>query len=74
MTAKAKMRGQRVGEDRGVGQARQRYFEQAGHGLFADPAQGEAGHGDADLNPVEHLVELVVELADGARADAALLR
>ena len=65
--------GQGVGEERGVGQARQRYFEQAGHGLFADPAQGEAGHGDADLNAVEDLVELVVQLADGARADASLL-
>ena len=47
--------------------------QQACQGLFADPAESEAGHGDADLNSVENFIELVVELADGARADASFV-
>ena len=74
MVVKAKMVASAWAKTDGVRQAGQGNLEQAGQGLFADPAEGEAGHGDADLNAVENLVQLVVELADGARADASLLR
>ncbi len=42
----------------------------SGHGGFADPAQSEAGDGDAKLHGVENVVELLMKLLDGARADA----
>jgi hypothetical protein len=41
------------------------------HGFFADPAESEASHGDAELDAVQDFVEFVVQFADGARADAS---
>src|SRR5580693_8797692 len=40
------------------------------HG-FADPAQGEADHGDAELHAVYYFVEMLVEALDDAGAAAA---
>ena len=45
-------------------------FQNAGHGSLADPAQGQAGHRDAELHGVEDVVELLMELVDGAGAQA----
>ena len=64
--------GDGVGVDRGVRDLvdEAHAFDQAGdHGL-ADPAQGQADHGDAELNAVDDLVEMLVEALDDARADA----
>ena len=38
---------------------------------FADPAQGEAHHGDAELHAVDDFVEVLVQALDDARADAS---
>ena len=46
-------------------------FDQAGdHGL-ADPAEGQADHGDAELNAVDDFVEMLVEALHDAGADAS---
>ena len=37
---------------------------------FADPAECEAGDGDAELHGIEDVIELLVEFLDGAGADA----
>ena len=54
----------------GVGQRQEERLQNAGHGGLADPAQRQAGHGDAELHGVEDMVELLMELVDGTRADA----
>ena len=40
------------------------------HGGFADPAESQAGERDAELHGGDEVVELLMELLDGARADA----
>ena len=46
-------------------------FDQArDHGL-ADPAEGQADHGDAELNAVYDFVEMLVEALHDAGADAS---
>ena len=37
---------------------------------FADPAKREAGDGYAELHGIENVIELLMELLDGAGADA----
>ena len=59
-----------VGVDLGVRQVDESGSKDVGHGGFADPAQGQAGQGDAKLHGVDELVELLMQLLDGARADA----
>ena len=54
------------GEERG-GDAEQ----ERGDGGFADPAEGKAGEGDAELDGGEELVDGVLELVDGACAGTA---
>ena len=46
-------------------------FHQAGDHGFADPAEGQADHGDAQLNAVYDFVEVLVEALHDARADAS---
>ena len=48
-------------------------FHQAGDHWLADPAEGEADHGDAELNAVDDFVEMLVQALDDARADASSL-
>src|SRR5215472_14928807 len=45
--------------------------DEAGDHGFADPSEGEADHGDAELNAVHDLVEILVEALDDAGTDAA---
>ena len=62
-----------VGVDRGVRNSvnETHPFDQAGdHGL-ADPAEGEADHGDPKLDAVHHFVEVLVKALHDARADAS---
>ncbi len=40
-----------------------------GDGGFADPAQGQAADGDAELHGVQDLIQLLMELLDGARTN-----
>ena len=63
----------RVGVDGGVRDSVDELhaFDQAGDHGFADPAQGQADHGDAELNAVDDFVEMLVQALDDARADAA---
>ena len=49
-------------------------FDEAGDHGFADPAQGQADHGDAELDAVYDFVEVLVEALDDAGADASGLR
>ena len=46
-------------------------LDHAGEEGFANPAQGQADDGDAQLNPVDYLVEIAVQFLDNAGADAA---
>ena len=62
--------GDTVRVEPGVRQGQEQRFQNAGHGGLADPAQSQAGHRDAELHGVEDVVELLMELLDGARADA----
>ena len=65
--------GDGVGINGGVGYAVNELeaLDQAGdHGL-ADPAQGEADHGDAELDAVDDFVEAAVQALHDARADAS---
>ncbi len=48
----------------------ERFNETRDHG-FADPAQGEADHGDAELNAVDDFVETLMQALDDAGAAAA---
>ncbi len=65
--------GDAVGVDRGVRNLLHEAegFHQAGDHGFADPAQGEADHGDAELHAVDDFVEMLMEALDDAGADAA---
>ena len=65
--------GDGMGIDRGVRHSVDELhaFHQAGdHGL-ADPAQGKADHGDAQLNAVHDFVEVLVQALHDARANAS---
>ena len=62
--------GHSVRVEPGVGQGTEQRLQNAGHRGLADPAQGQTGHGDAELHGVEDVVELLMELVDGARAQA----
>src|SRR5271157_1668115 len=53
----------------GVGQRKEQRLQHAGHGSLAYPAQGEAGNRHSKLYRVEYVIELLMELLDGARAD-----
>ena len=66
----------RVGVDRGVGHFvdEAHALHQAGDHRLADPAQGQADHGDAELNAVDDFVEMLVQALHDARADASRLR
>ena len=44
---------------------------QAGHHGLADPSQGETDHGDAQLDTVDDLIEILVKALNDAGADAA---
>jgi hypothetical protein len=46
-------------------------LHQAGTHGFADPAQSEANDRDSELNPVDYLVEMLMEALDNAGAGAA---
>ena len=46
-------------------------FDEAGDHGFADPAKGQADHGDAELDAVDDFVEVLVEALDDACAAAA---
>ena len=46
-------------------------FHQPGHHGFADPAQGQADHRDANLDAVYDLIQLLVETLNDARANAS---
>ena len=46
------------------------FHEARDHG-FADPAESQADHGDAQLNSVHDLVEMLVKTLDDARANPA---
>ncbi len=46
--------------------------EYLGDGGFANPAEGEAGEGDAELDGGEELVDGVLELVDGAGAGTSV--
>ena len=68
--------GDGVGVDDGVGgrtwsQLLGEVEDDVGDGGFADPAEGEAGDGDAELDGGEELVDGVLELEGGAGAGAA---
>ena len=53
--------GDAVGVNRGVGESwTNAGFDHAGDDGFADPAQGKADHGDAQLNAVDDFVEVAV--------------
>ncbi len=45
--------------------------DKAGDHGFADPAESQADHGDAELNAVDDFVEVLVEALDDAGADAS---
>src|SRR5579872_211860 len=67
--------GNAVGVDGDVGKALHEVqaADQAGdHGL-ANPAEGQADHGDAELNSVDDFVEMLVKALHDARADASRL-
>ncbi len=53
-----------------MGQRAEQGFQHVSHGSFADPAQGQAGNRHSELDRIEDVVELLMELLDGARADA----
>ena len=63
--------GDGVSQDGGVIAATYRQLDQGGQGGLANPAQSEAGQGDTELDGAEQLVHALVQLADGAGADAA---
>ena len=55
-----------VGVNDGVGQVFDPAVDHFGGYRFADPAQGEAAEGDAELDCGEEAVEVLLEAADGA--------
>ena len=62
-----------VGVDRGVRDSlhvMERFDEAGDHG-FADPAEGQADHRDAELNAVHNFVKVLMEALDDAGAGAA---
>ncbi len=68
--------GDGVGVDDGVRRedgepVRRRSEDDLGDGGFADPAEGEAGEGDAELDGGEEVVDGVLELEGGAGAGTA---
>src|ERR1700691_4081500 len=65
--------GDTVGVNRGVGNLiyKAEAFNDAADDGFADPAEGQADDGDAELNAVDDFVEVAVQLLDNAGTDAA---
>ena len=63
--------GDGVGIHRDVGDPAQEFFEQPSQRRLADPAQAEAGDGDAQLDSIDDLVQVLVQPLDNAGADAA---
>jgi hypothetical protein len=71
--AKSDDDGNTVGIDGGVRDLldkAKRPYQLGNHGL-ADPAQGEADHGDAQLDAVDDFIEMLMEALHDAGADAA---
>ncbi len=64
--------GDQVGVDDGVGDGLEPAFKEAGDDGFADPAEGEAAEGDAELDGGEEVVEVLLEAADGACSEDIL--
>jgi hypothetical protein len=64
--------GDGMGVDRGVRHPvdELQAFDQAGNHGFADPAQGQTDHGDAQLDAVHDLVETLMQALHDARANA----
>jgi hypothetical protein len=56
------------------GEALQRRFDQVGEGRFANPAQGEAGDGDAKLGRGDVGIEVIEAAQDGGGPSVALRR
>ena len=57
--------GDEVGVEGGVGKVLKPLFEEAGDDGLADPAEGEAAEGDAELDGGEKFVEVLLKTADG---------
>ena len=64
--------GDQVGVDGRVGDGLEPSSEEAGDDGFADPAEGEAAEGDAELDGGEEVVEVLLEAADGAGSEDVL--
>ena len=64
--------GDQVGVEGGVGDGLEPASKEAGDDGFADPAEGEAAEGDAELDGGEKVVEVLLEAADGARSEDVL--
>ena len=56
----------------GVGDLANPAFDEAGEDRLAEPTEGQAGDGDAELNSVDDPGKLLVELENDAGADAAV--
>ena len=53
-----------------VRQRQEQRLQHVRYRRFADPAQRQAANGHSKLHGIEDMVELLMELLDGARADA----
>ncbi len=56
--------------DQRMGHASDPALEQSGQNRLAQPAQGQAGHGDSQLHAVDYAAELLVKFENGAGAHA----
>jgi len=57
--------------DRRVRNATQNLLHDAGERRFADPAESKTRQRDPKLNPVHHLVQILVQSQDSARTNSA---